>query len=140
MPQQNTQRLSVSEYVGEVMLQVHPQRLAHATEPITVGRNYLELPRLTGVLLAPSVARWRARGCQVPVCFKQINKTKKKGQKSQAQRERKKTQSETETCKLQVSLNTNTLVRPLLISNWQAYKTRHKEEQYKQQQKNLNQE
>jgi hypothetical protein len=81
MPQENTQRLSVSEYVGEVMLQVHPQRLAHATEPITVGRNYLELPRLTGVLLAPSVARWRARGCQVPVCFKQINKTKKRDKK-----------------------------------------------------------
>jgi hypothetical protein len=90
MPQQNTQRLSVSEYVGEVMLQVHPQRLAHATEPITVGRNYLELPRLTGVLLAPSVARWRARGCQVPVCFKQINKTKKRDKKvRRSEREKK---------------------------------------------------
>jgi hypothetical protein len=96
MPQVHTQRLSVSEYVGEVMLQVHPQRLAHATEPITVGRNYLELPRLAGVLLAPSVARWRARGCQVPVCVKQIKQNKKSGLKSQAQRERK-TQSETKT-------------------------------------------
>ena len=82
------QRLSVSEYVGEVMLQVHPQRLAHATEPITVGRNYLELPRLAGVLLAPSVARWRARGCQVPVCVKQIKQNKNVDKKSGAAREK----------------------------------------------------